>query len=87
MNLAKVSANGQITVPLEIRKRLRLKEGDKLLFIERDNGEVIIDNASSSAVVKAQQAFTGAAEDFGIADENEVQGLVDEVRYGKDSGL
>ena len=35
MNLAKVSANGQVTVPVEIRRRLQLKEGDKLLFIER----------------------------------------------------
>ncbi|MDR1487091.1 MAG: AbrB/MazE/SpoVT family DNA-binding domain-containing protein, partial [Deltaproteobacteria bacterium] len=32
MNLARVSANGQITVPVEIRRALRLKEGDKVLF-------------------------------------------------------
>lgn len=48
MNLAKVSGNGQITVPIEIRRRLGLKEGDKILFIERENGEIIISNASSS---------------------------------------
>lgn len=29
MNLAKVSGNGQITVPVEIRRRLNIKEGDK----------------------------------------------------------
>ena len=33
MNLAKLSANGQITVPVEIRRALGLKEGDKVLFI------------------------------------------------------
>jgi AbrB family looped-hinge helix DNA binding protein len=82
MNLAKVSANGQVTVPIEIRKKLDLKEGDKLLFFERENGEVVIDNASATAIVRAQKAFAGAAGDFGVAKENDVQRLVDEVRYG-----
>ena len=36
MNLAKVSANDQVTVPNEVRRKLRLKEGDKLLFVEQD---------------------------------------------------
>lgn len=38
MNLAKVSANGQITVPVEIRKLLGLRSGDKILFVQKDNG-------------------------------------------------
>ena len=81
MNLAKVSANGQVTVPVEIRRRLRLKEGDKLLFIERD-GQIVIDTASSTAILRAQDAFAGAAEDFGVSSVDDVQSLVDEVRYG-----
>ena len=80
MNLAKVSANGQVTVPVEIRRRLRLKEGDKLLFIERD-GRIVIDNASSAAILQAQDAFAGAAKDFGVSSADDVQSLVDEVRY------
>jgi len=85
MNLAKVSANGQITVPIEIRRRLALKEGDKLLFIERENGEIVINNASATAILKAQKAFSGIAEGLGIKNEDEVQELIDEVRYGKDA--
>jgi AbrB family looped-hinge helix DNA binding protein len=81
MNLAKVSANGQVTVPVEIRRRLQLKEGDKLLFIERD-GEIVINNASATAIVRAQAAFAGAAPDFGVANEEDVQSLINEVRYG-----
>jgi AbrB family looped-hinge helix DNA binding protein len=81
MNLAKVSANGQVTVPIEIRRKLRLKEGDKLLFLERENGEVVIDNASSAAIVRAQDAFAGAARDFDVTDDEDVQKLVDAVRY------
>ena len=81
MNLAKVSANGQVTVPIDIRKKLHLKEGDKLLFIERD-GEIVINNASVAAIVRAQAAFAGAAKSFGVANDEDVQSLVDEVRYG-----
>jgi antitoxin PrlF len=85
MNLAKVSANGQVTVPIEIRRKLNLKEGDKILFIERENGEIVINNASATAILKAQKAFAGVAEKAGIQDEDQVQILIDEVRYGKDS--
>jgi len=53
MNLAKVSANGQVTVPVEIRRKLNLKKGDKIIFFERKNGEVVINNASATAIINA----------------------------------
>ena len=83
MNLAKVSANGQVTVPVEIRRKLNLKEGDKILFFERTDGEVVINNASATAIMNAQKAFDGAAGDFGVISEEDVQRLVNEVRYNK----
>ena len=83
MNLAKISANGQITVPAEIRRLLDLKSGDKILFLQKPNGEVVIHNASAQAIYKAQTAFEGVAEQIGVHNEDDVQVLVDEVRYGK----
>lgn len=83
MNLAKISANGQITVPAEIRRLLNLKSGDKILFIQKPTGEIVINNASAEAVYKAQKAFAGVAEDIGVLDENDVQELVNEIRYDK----
>lgn len=80
MNLAKLSANGQITVPAEVRRRLRLAPGDKVLFVEKPNGEVVVANAALSALAGAQESFAGAAGDFGVGDEEDVQALVDEVR-------
>ena len=62
MNLAKISANGQITVPVEIRRQLGLKSGDKILFLQNQNGEIVVSNASAAAIRKAQTAFAGAAE-------------------------
>ncbi|MFG6357186.1 MAG: AbrB/MazE/SpoVT family DNA-binding domain-containing protein [Acetatifactor sp.] len=80
MNLAKISANGQITVPVEIRRLLDLKSGDKILFFQNPNGEVVINNASSQAIYKAQKAFAGVAEQMGVYNEEDVQALVDEIR-------
>ncbi len=84
MNLAKISANGQITVPVEIRRLLGLKTGDKILFFQKQDGEVVVSNASTQAIRKAQDAFAGAAETMGITSEDDIQALVDEVRYGRD---
>lgn len=83
MNLAKISANGQITIPVEIRRLLSLREGDKVLFFRSDNGEVVINNASTTAIRKAQKAFEGVAEQLGLKDEDDVQKMIDEMRYGK----
>ena len=84
MNLAKISANGQITVPIEVRRQLGLKSGDKILFIQKQNGEIVVSNASAAAIQKAQAAFTGAAEMMELSNEDDIQALVDEVRYGKE---
>lgn len=84
MNLAKISANGQITVPVEIRRLLGLKSGDKILFFQKQDGEVVISNASTQAIHKAQAAFANAAETMGITSEDDIQELVDEIRHKKD---
>lgn len=83
MNLAKLSANGQITVPAEIRRQLRLRPGDKVLFVQSPTGEIVISNASVEALYKVQNAFAGVADELGVYDEDDVQELMDEFRYGK----
>lgn len=83
MNLAKISSNGQITIPVEIRRLLGLKSGDKILFFQNQDGEIVVSNASAQAIRRAQAAFSGAAEAMGLSGEDDVQALVDEVRYGR----
>ena len=48
MELAKVMSKGQVTIPINIRKKLNLKEGDKILFIEKDGNMVIANSAMGS---------------------------------------
>ncbi len=83
MNLAKISANGQVTVPMEIRKKLSLKAGDKLLFMEY-RGHIVLGNASLMALQKAQEAFSGVAKAIDVKNDDDVQNLVNAVRYGAD---
>jgi len=83
MNLARVSATGQVTIPYEIRRALNIKEGDKLLFLRRENGEIVMGNANTQALQEAQRAFEGVAEELGCPTEEEIQSWVDEIRYGK----
>ena len=45
---------------------------------------MVLSIAFALAIRKAQSAFSGAAEDMGISSEEDVQALVDEVRYGKE---
>ena len=81
MHFANISANGQITVPVKIRRQLGLKPGDKLLFLQNQNGEIVIHNASVWSLLKAQRAFAGAAKMMDLSNEDDIQALVNEVRY------
>lgn len=36
-----VQSKGQVTIPLEIRKKLNLKKGDRVVFLETEQGVVI----------------------------------------------
>ena len=77
MNLARVSSNGQITVPVEIRRKLAIKEGDKVMFFER-NGEIVLKNSSLLAIREAQAALS----DINVS-EDDILNDVMELRYGK----
>lgn len=79
MELAKVTSKGQVTIPVAIRKMLGIREGDKLLFVE-EGKKVVLMNASTNALLKAQEAFEGAAEELGIKNEQDVVNLVKEIR-------
>jgi len=45
MSDARLSSKGQITVPRDIRERLKLRLGDKLRFRIADNGQVVMEAA------------------------------------------
>jgi antitoxin PrlF len=78
MNLAKISTNGQITIPMEIRRKLSLKSGDKILFLQKSNGEIVIQNSSRLALNEAQQSMS----DVSLSEEDILKEVLN-MRYGK----
>jgi AbrB family looped-hinge helix DNA binding protein len=81
MDTAKLTSNGQVTIPVDFRRLLNLKPGNKVLFFRRDNGDIVIENASVAAIRKAQVAFAGAATDFGFTNDDDVLDEVMQSRY------
>ena len=84
MELAKVTSKGQVTIPVAIRNLLGIREGDKLLFVE-DGKKVVLMNASTSALLKAQEEFEGVAQELGVQNEEDVVKLVKEIRTERGS--
>ena len=79
MELAKVTSKGQVTIPVEIRRKLGIKNGDKVVFIE-ESGRVYMMNSSMDALREAQRAFAGEAERVGIKDDDDVMAMIKELR-------
>jgi len=44
LGMAKVTSKGSTTIPVAVRKKFNIREGDSILFIERD-GELILRRA------------------------------------------
>jgi len=79
MELAKITSKGQITIPIQIRRKLNLKDGDKVVFIEQD-GKIVIENSTRVALTEAQDAFRGEAERLGLNTEQDVVDMVKQIR-------
>lgn len=79
MELAKVTSKGQVTIPIDIRKKLGIKNGDKILFIE-ESGRIYMMNSSMDALREAQMAFSGEAERLGLKNDDDVMAMIKELR-------
>jgi AbrB family looped-hinge helix DNA binding protein len=82
MELAKVTSQGQITIPSDIRKYLKLKGGDKVVLI-KENGRIIMANTTMLALKEVQEAFLGVAENMGLENDDDVVELVKTHRKTK----
>ncbi|MDR1588912.1 MAG: AbrB/MazE/SpoVT family DNA-binding domain-containing protein [Oscillospiraceae bacterium] len=79
MDVARISVKGQITVPFEIRKKLKLKEGDKIVFMEK-GGEVVLLNSNRLAFEEFQRDMSGEAGNAGLSTEQDVVDLLRQIR-------
>ncbi|MDR1060243.1 MAG: AbrB/MazE/SpoVT family DNA-binding domain-containing protein [Clostridiales bacterium] len=77
--VAKITAKGQITIPAAIRRSMKLKDGDNVLFIQ-DGDRCYVENAAMATINRMQEAFAGEAERLGLQNEDDVAAMVKEVR-------
>ena len=75
---AKVMSKGQVTIPKDIREKMRINEGDQVVFVY-DNEKVIMMNAAIYAMKLMQEVMNGEAEKQGI-NEEDVSKIIREIR-------
>ena len=79
MQVAKLTSKGQITLPKEVRASLKVKDGDKVVFVKNEYGFTVA-NASLMALKKIQDAMDGEAEKAGLYSEDDVVAMIKEHR-------
>lgn len=80
MEITKMTSKGQITIPIEIRKALKLEEGSKVAFVTDDEGRFYIMNSSFIALKNIQASFEGEAEKLGLKTDEDVVQMIKDFR-------
>ena len=78
-NTAKVMSKGQITLPVNIRKKMGLSTGDRVALVY-ENNRVIMINPAIYAMETLQKEMEGEFEKVGICSDEDIMNLVHEVR-------
>jgi AbrB family looped-hinge helix DNA binding protein len=88
-NLSVVQEKGQVTIPVEIRRKLGLKKGDLVAFIETDQGVMIspqeivaMDTLDKLGQMLKEQGIS--LEEL-IASGSEIRGQIAREKYNIDS--
>lgn len=76
---AKVMSKGQITLPKDIRSKLRLSTGDRVTLICEED-RVILMNSAVYAMKMLQQEMEGEAEKAEVRTDDDVMDLVKDIR-------
>jgi AbrB family looped-hinge helix DNA binding protein len=79
MEIAKITSNGQVSIPANILRALSLKDGDDLAFLDKD-GQYIVFNPKQNVSEDLQQTLQKTAELHGLKNVDDVISLIKEVR-------
>ena len=79
IDVSRVTTKGQVTIPSELRKKLGIREGDKVVFIEKD-GLLFLGNSNRIVLEDFARTMAGEAEKADIRTEKDVDKIVSEIR-------
>ena len=78
MEVAKISSKGQITIPVSVRNKLKLRTGDKIVILE-ENGRFYFENSAMLAFKRAEDAFAGEAQKAGFETEEDMHSYISKM--------
>ena len=82
LGVSRITVKGQVTIPQEFRAKLKLNAGDRVVFIENKEGDIVIKNAALVALENVSKGFEGVAEKLGINSEDEAIEYINDLRKG-----
>ena len=82
MELAKITSKGQITLPINMRRNLKLSEGGKIAFVKK-GGYYVVMNPTTMAFGTARDAFSNGSGRMGLQSVDDVASMMEEARAGQ----
>ena len=84
MELAKITSKGQITLPISIRRALKLKDGDKVAFVEID-GQYVLAKPNHAGYTTGAGCLFGLRRSNSLETEEDVAAMINEHRHNKNT--
>jgi AbrB family looped-hinge helix DNA binding protein len=82
MATAALTSKGQITIPIEVRRKLGLKAGDRIGFIENENGEFVLKPKTGSIMaLRGIVKWTGKPVTIQEMNETIAKGWAGELKF------
>jgi AbrB family looped-hinge helix DNA binding protein len=82
MATAALTSKGQITIPVEVRRKLGLKAGDRIGFIENENGEFVLKPKTGSIMaLRGIVKWTGKPVTIQEMNETIAKGWAGELKF------
>ena len=78
-NTAKVMSKGQITLPVDIRKNMKLETGDRVALVY-ENNRVILMNPAIYAMEEFQKSMKNEWKKAGIHSQEDLDNIMLEIR-------
>ena len=80
LDTVRVTENGQIRLPPFVCKELGIRNGDKVRFVQTEDGRITVVNATLYAFLELQKGLEGVAEELGLQSEEDVVEMMKEFR-------
>ena len=75
-----VLSGGVVRIPEEFMKKLKIQEGEKVIFTEDPKGNIILANSSLDILPTLECGFWGLGQKIGISDEHDIVRFVRDFR-------